>query len=136
VKIVLDTNVLLSGLFFGGQPLRIVEACLSGTVQYVASPEIWAEYEQAATELAKDRPLPALPKLLLQLAAHALVTEVVPLKKPVCRDPDDDKFIACALSAGADCIVSGDKDLHAVRLPGLRLLTPRAFIEEFLEKGT
>jgi uncharacterized protein len=136
VKIVLDTNVLLSGLFFGGQPLRIVEACLGGTVQFVTSPEIWAEYEQAAAELAKDRPLPALPKLLLQLAAQALVIETLPLKKPICRDPDDDKFIACALSAGADCIVSGDKDLHAVRLPGLQVLTPRTFIEDYLERGT
>ena len=136
MKIVLDTNVLLSGLFFGGQPLRIVEACLNGRVRFVISAEIWAEYEQAATELAKDRPLPALPKLLLQLAAEAFMIEAAPLQKPICRDPDDDKFIACALAAGADCIVSGDKDLHAVRLPGLQVLTPRAFMEEFLEKGT
>ena len=80
MKIVLDTNVLLSGLFFGGQPLRIVEACLNGRVRFVISAEIWAEYEQAATELAKDRPLPALPKLLLQLAAEAFMIEAAPFR--------------------------------------------------------
>lgn len=56
MRIVLDTNVLLSGLFFGGVPLRVVEACFEETVELVVTPEIWAEYQEAGLDLAETKP--------------------------------------------------------------------------------
>ena len=53
----------------------------------------------------------------------------------VCRDPNDDKFLELALSGGADCIVSGDKDLlvlHPFR--GVPIVTPRDFVSEAWHK--
>ncbi len=48
----------------------------------------------------------------------------------VCRDPDDDKFLETAINGEASCIVTGDADLLALDpFDGLRILTPRAFLE-------
>jgi predicted nucleic acid-binding protein len=55
--------------------------------------------------------------------------------EPVCEDPDDDKFIACALASGCKVIVSGDKHLLKVSgFGGIRVLRPRAFIDEYLSQ--
>jgi putative PIN family toxin of toxin-antitoxin system len=86
-------------------------------------------------ELSKSRQLPAFPKLFLLLASQTVMVTPILVEQQICRDPDDDKFIACALSAGVDCIISGDKDLHAVRMPGLQVLTPRAFSEKYLDQA-
>jgi putative PIN family toxin of toxin-antitoxin system len=131
VKIVLDTNVLMSGLFFGGMPRRIVDACMAGRVALIASPDIWDEYEQTATELAKSHALPALSRMMHLLASRVTLVAPVALEQPICRDPDDDKFIAAALSADVQHIVSGDKDLRVVKLPGLQVHTPRQFVDKF-----
>ena len=62
--------------------------------------------------------------------------EVVPstaLPEPVCDDPDDDKFLACALTARADLIVSGDKKLLAVSgYEDVAVATPREFSDRWL----
>jgi len=54
---------------------------------------------------------------------------------PVCKDPDDDKFIACAVAAGIKQIVSGDKQLLKVNgYKGIHVLTPRKFVDNYLNK--
>lgn len=53
MKIILDTNVLVSGVFFGGPPARILEAWRDQRIQLVVSEPILAEYENVATELAQ-----------------------------------------------------------------------------------
>jgi len=134
LRIVLDTNVLLSGLFFGGIPLRIVKACLLGTVHLVASTEILQEYREAVLDLARRNPLPSIARLLDMVFASASVVRPAPLDHPVCRDADDDKFIACALAANADFIVSGDRDLHSIPASvGVAVLSPRRFVTEHLQ---
>ena len=57
------------------------------------------------------------------------------LPKPVCDDPDDDMFIACALAAKVKIIISGDKHLLKVwSYKGIEILTPRRFVDTFLCK--
>lgn len=129
MKVVLDTNVVLSGIFFGGLPLKILDACIVGAFDLVVSPEIWAEYEATAQDLALRHPSPLMPQMLHLLASSALMVKAPPLPAPLCRDPNDDMFIACCLAASAFCVVSGDKDLHAVtRIPDFLVLTPRQFL--------
>ena len=59
--------------------------------------------------------------------------ETIKLSEPVCDDPDDDKFIACAISGRAKYIVSGDKHLlKESGYEGLKIVTPRQFLDRYL----
>ena len=111
MTIVVDTNVVLSGTFFGGRPAAVLGACIDGTVTLAASPEIWDEFHRAGRELARSHPTPLLEATLAALASCATHVEASRFEAHVCRDPKDDMFVACALAAGADCLVTGDRDL-------------------------
>lgn len=135
MRVVLDTNVLISGAFFSGPPLQILRSCLEDEYQLALSPEILTEYRRVGEEFSRTRPNPDFEKLLALLLARALIVEVPDLDLPVCRDPQDDKFIACALAVGADVIVSGDRDLLAAsgRL-SIPVVRPREFVDRYLGK--
>jgi predicted nucleic acid-binding protein len=64
---------------------------------------------------------------------HSEIVAAAPLDAPVCTDPDDDMFLACALVAQAKIIVSGDKHLVAIgSWHGIEIFTPRSFANTFL----
>jgi putative PIN family toxin of toxin-antitoxin system len=133
LRIVLDTNVIVSGVFFGGAPGRILEAWRDARVRPVLSVEIFEEYQRVGVELKTRYPGVDLEPFLALLGVHAEFVEAPALKKPVAEDPDDDKFLACAFAAGVPFIVSGDRDLLAQSgWRGIRVLKPRAFVEEYL----
>ena len=111
-RVVVDTNVLISALLFKGALSRFVELWQKGKIVPVISKKIFEELrvvlEYPKFSLSKDE--------LKSIIEHEILPyfEIVEVKeevKSVCRDPEDDKFISCALSASADYIVSGDKDL-------------------------
>ena len=136
MKVVLDTNVLVSGLLFGGTPGRILTAWSGARFTLVASPDILDEYRRVGQELAAGRePLVrALDALLAMVAVHALVVNAPPLTSPVCEDADDDKFLAAALAGGATVVVSGDK--HLLRVSGwhsINVVKPRSFVDRWLD---
>jgi len=110
-RVVLDTNVLVSALLFKGALSRFVELWRKGKIIPVISKETFEELttvlQYPKFSLSKDE--------IKSLIEHEIlpyfeIIEVVKTVKGVCRDPGDDKFVSCALSASADCIVSGDKD--------------------------
>ena len=114
MKIVIDTNVVASAMFFGGRPKQLLELLVSRRLEAYASPEIITEYQETAEERCSRYSDKAvhLP-LSIIIAAMKLIepTSVV----SVCRDPDDNKFIECALDAKCIYIVSGDKDLLTIK---------------------
>ncbi len=114
MRVVLDTNVLISGVFYAGPPLQILISCIEGDFQLALSPDILLEYRRVGEEFSRKRSDPDFERLLSLLVAQALIVEAPDLNQPVCRDPHDDKFIACALAVCADVIVSGDKDLLSI----------------------
>lgn len=135
MKVVLDTNVLVSGLLFGGVPGRILTAWSTGAVRLVISPPILDEYRRVGLELSKGRePLVGLLEALLAtLTVHAQLVDAPPLDAPVGEDPDDEMFLAAALAANARLIVSGDK--HLLRVSGwngIEVLKARAFVDRYL----
>jgi putative PIN family toxin of toxin-antitoxin system len=137
VKFVLDTNVLISGLFFPGLPHRILCAWRDGKLELVLSPEILDEYRRVAEEFSGRSPEPDVEPFLRLLGTRATVVSSPTLPEQVCTDPDDDKFLACALAARAKVITSGDKHLLAVSgYHGVEVLRPRAFVEKYLRKRT
>lgn len=115
MKFVLDTNVLVAALIWGGKPYDLLKIVSNTPHELWTSPILLAEL-QRTLGYAKLKPYLDAKNLNFEvlygqfrLLAHT--THDIPLKAPICRDPDDDTVLACALSAQADYIVSGDKDL-------------------------
>jgi uncharacterized protein len=129
MRVVLDTNVLLSGLLWYGAPHTLIERVREGTLILVSSPALLAELSeviarpQFATILARSNT--SRERSLAELRALAEVLTPPPLAEPVCRDPDDDAVLALALAARADLIVSGDRDLLDLkRFQNIPIVTP------------
>jgi uncharacterized protein len=134
LKVVMDTNVFVSGVFFSGPPYQILKAWQSGEFELIVSREILDEYRRVGEILGEEHPGVDLKPVLNFVLEHAKVYKSAVLKEPVCEDPDDDKFIACALASGSKIIVSGDK--HLLKISGyqrIQVLKPRAFVDEYLE---
>jgi putative PIN family toxin of toxin-antitoxin system len=99
----------------------------------VVSQEILDEYQRVGEILAKEYPVIDLNPILTFVIENAKVYESTKLKEPVCEDPDDDKFIACALASGSGVIISGDK--HLLKVSGyqeIEVLKPRKFVDAYL----
>lgn len=130
MRVVLDTNVFVSAVFFGGPPGKVLAAWRDGVIEVVVSREIVQEYVKVGERLSERFPGVDLGPALDLVAAVAELVAAPPLPSAVCRDPDDDKFLACAMAANARYIVSGDRDLLAVSpYRGVTVVRPRDFIE-------
>ena len=133
MKVVVDTNVLISGVFFGGMPSQVLEAWRDGRIGLVVSPEILEEYRRVGEELAAQFPGVSLAPLLALLVMTAEIIEPPGLPEQVSRDPDDDKFIACALAGDCQLIISGDRHLLEISgYRGVKVVAPREFLETVL----
>ena len=133
MKVVVDTNVVISGVFFGGMPSRVLEAWRDGEFDLVVSPEVLEEYRRVGEELTARFPGISLAPFLALLVMNAEIVEAPGLSDQVSRDRDDDKFIACALAANCQTIISGDKDLLEVTgYQDLKVVAPREFLESVL----
>jgi len=130
VKVVLDTNVLISALLFKGGLSGLVDLWKAGRIVPVLSRETFEEF----------RTVLAYPKFRLN-AGHIKIIiedeilpffEVIEAADPVrgiCKDPDDDKFLACAVSASAAYVVSGDKHLTDIgRYKSVKIINPGEFM--------
>ena len=129
MRVVLDTNVFSSS-FFGGNPRAVIDLWKTGRLTLCLSQEILDEYVEVLRRLGLDS-TPELDELLTFFAtgSHILFTIRTPEVRVV-TDPDDDRFIACALALKAAYIVTGDKALLDVRhCQGLEVVTPRAFLD-------
>ena len=115
IKAILDTNVLISGVFWKGPPFEILKAWQEQRFRLAISLPILDEYRRVLDEFAKERQMPVLNSVLKVIELRSEIVKPVPFSEPVCSDPDDDKFLEAAIAAGADYIVSGDKALLNVK---------------------
>lgn len=133
LKIVMDTNVFISGVFFSGPPYQILKAWQEGEFELVVSQEILDEYRRVGEIMSTEHPQVDLNPILTFVIGHAKVYQPVELGEPVCEDPDDDKFFACAIASGSRVIISGDKHLLKVSgYQGIEVIKPRDFIIRYL----
>jgi len=130
VKVVIDTNVFVSSVF-GGVPRQIVEFWFDGRVTLCLSEPIVMEYQRVLREIGavserEER------ELIDAFASGegVLYANDPPAIESGSADPDDDKFLECALELGAECIVSGDSDLLELgSYMGIPILEPRTFVK-------
>lgn len=114
MKLVLDTNVLVSALFWDGNERRLLMQCLEGRHRIVTSPALLAEVERVLTGKF------GMPKadVRIYLETALSTAEVVTPKQPlqvVAADPADDRVLECAVEGAADLIVTGDRHLLDLR---------------------
>jgi uncharacterized protein len=136
LKLVLDTNVLIAAFIWGGKPYDLLKLSTQPPNEVWTSPLLLEEFHRTL-QYAKLQPY--LEARLLnreilydQFALAVNTVNDVSLKNPVCRDPDDDIVLACALSANADYIISGDKDLLVLKtFEDIPILTTAQALEVF-----
>jgi uncharacterized protein len=133
VRVILDSNVVMSGVFFGGVPGQILTAWRSGRVKLVLSPAILAEYRRVGMILAAQYSEVDFEPFATLLATNSEIVDAPELGIQVSKDPDDDKFLACALATNVHMIVSGDS--HLIEISGwkdIEVLRPRTFVDRYL----
>ncbi len=126
--IVIDTNTFIAaGWHTHAHARRVFAAVARRRFQMAVTAEILAEYHDVSRRPAfagKNHD-----GLLAWIEKFAILVEPVALGKQRSRDLKDDKFIACALAAGAATIVTGDQDLLILAKPfGIEITTPAKFI--------
>jgi uncharacterized protein len=130
IKAVLDTNVFISGVFWKGPPFEVPRAWQEERFRLAISLPIFQEYRRALAELTRVRAVPVLTSVLRIIELHSEMVEPVSFAKPVCSDPDDDKFLEAAIAASADYVVSGDKALLNLKSHfGIEIVRPARFLK-------
>jgi putative PIN family toxin of toxin-antitoxin system len=129
MKVVIDTNVLMSGIFWTGAPNKLLKAWYQNAFNLVLSPPILEEYIRVNAILAERYEGVDASSVIELIAGRSEMYEPVELNESICDDPDDDKFVVCAISAGCSYIVSGDKHLLNVSgYSGIQVLKPASFV--------
>ena len=135
LKVVLDTNILVSGHFWKGPPYRCLLAVDAGLAMLIVSDPILTELREKLTGkfgLSKSEVDPILDRL----RTHAELTPIQGMSGWVPQDPDDDKFIETALVGEAGVIVSGDRHLLALgKIQDIEILTARQFLDRLAVAG-
>jgi putative PIN family toxin of toxin-antitoxin system len=133
IRVVIDTNVVISALLFGGIPGKLIKLWKNGRIKPLVSREIIDEYLKVLT----------YPKFSLseEEINYILYREILPFfeviafkQRPVIikADPSDDKFIRCAQSGKAKVIISGDQHLLSLTsYKEIKILSPSQFLEEY-----
>jgi putative PIN family toxin of toxin-antitoxin system len=109
MKLVFDTNVLISAFIARGLSHRVLEHCIIRH-EVVVSQFILDELHEKLVKKFKYT-LEVADEAVNLLRSSIEVVVPVPLSAPVCRDPDDDTILATAAAGGCDRIITGDKDL-------------------------
>ncbi len=133
VKAVLDTNVLVSALFWRGTPYRCLLVAEAGLYELVISDEILDELEKVLAKkfrLSKGEVEEAV-GVIQKIGQRVEISKRVQVVK---YDPDDDKFLEAAIAAAAEIIVSGDQHLLQLhQYEGIQILKASDFLKQVLK---
>jgi putative PIN family toxin of toxin-antitoxin system len=135
MRVVADTNVIISGLFWHGAPRKILVAARDEKIELYTSGSLLAELddvlqrEKMAKRLASAKVKAS--EIVLGYAALASVVKVTSVVKAITEDPDDNRVLECARAAKADVIVSGDSHLLKLKqFRKIKTLTPEELLNQ------
>ncbi len=135
LKVVIDTNVFISS-FFGGIPRKIINLWRDGDILICLSQPIIDEYIKVLERLglSKKDKLFKLTKLFAE-GYNVLFISNTPKIEIVKDDPDDNKFIECAIALDCKIIISGDSHLKSIKkYIDIEILSPREFIKKLYKE--
>jgi putative PIN family toxin of toxin-antitoxin system len=131
MNVVIDTNVFLSSFLSSrGSPRKIIDRWKRGDIAWCLCAEILEEYGDVLARFGlSESPEFAQLRELFKARRHIVWAVIANELRVVLADPDDDKFIECALSTGAAYLVSGDRHLRVLeRYQGIRIVSPAEFL--------
>ncbi len=134
MNVVLDTNTVISGLFWKGAPRQILDLARSGTFTLFTSPDLLTELadvlgrQKFSARLAQANA--SIEELVLGYASLAITVRPNKIDPVIKADPDDDKVLACAKTANAEVIASGDSHLLDLKeYEGIKIMTVHQLLE-------
>lgn len=130
MKVVIDTNIFVSS-FFGGNPKKIIDLWKKEKITLCLSKDILNEYIELLLRIGLKNEV-EIEELISLFAKrfNILFTAKTPEIEAVRGDPDDDKFIECAVALKAEIIITGDKALKVLEeYKGIKVLTPQQFLK-------
>lgn len=128
LKVVIDTNVYISAIFWGGNPRRVIDLGRDGKVEFYTSEAI---VKEIMTVLLKKFKLSFndVERILLDFLSFNLLVKPTQSIRVISEDPEDDKFIECAISCNADYIISGDRHLINLKeYEGIKIVNSVEFL--------
>ena len=127
-KVILDTNVFISGIVFGGNSRKIINLWLEKKFILCISPELKAEI---LSKLKRKFLLPEEDLQTIQAALDTYSLKFVPKTKlNICRDPQDNFLFELAEESKADFMISGDKKvLELMRYKNTKIISPKNFLD-------
>lgn len=129
-KVVLDSNVLISAIVFGGKPRQILQSIIRGKVGLADLEVILEEVKAVLTGRKFQFPSPVVHAVMTEIRIMSELVEPQVRIDKIKRDPDDNRVLECAVESKADCIVSGDMDLLKLgSFKGISIVNPTGFIE-------
>ncbi|MCJ7524686.1 MAG: putative toxin-antitoxin system toxin component, PIN family [Candidatus Aminicenantes bacterium] len=129
--LVLDSNVYISAVLFGGKPRRIIEAALAGRIRLATSAPILEEIESVLSGKKFKFHETAAREIVNEISSLAEIFEPVEKISRIKEDPADNRILECALAAGAAAIVSGDSHLLSLGVfRSIPILNPADCLEK------
>lgn len=130
--VVYDTNILISGMVWGGTPYDCIKLAMTDSVEGLTCAEIIAEFNEKLTtklEYSQFR----TSKIVTRLLGFLQMVKITNKLERITKDPDDDKVIECAIVGGATHIVTGDKKhlLPLQNYQGIHIVTAVDFLGQF-----
>ena len=132
LKVVIDTNVFISS-FFGGIPREIINFWKSGKITLCLSQAIIEEYIDVLNRLGlkNKNEIQKLTRLFAE-SYNSVFTIATPNLDIVKDDPDDNKFIECAVALDSKIIISGDKHLRSIKkYIDIHIMSPKEFVDKY-----
>ena len=136
MKVVLDTNVIVSGTFWTGNSFKVLELVNQEDIVLIITLPILQEYDRIIhseeimekTTIYQQRRIQALQKIL----SKATIVEPKERIEIIKNDPDDNKFLEAAIEAKADYIISQDKHLFIIKeFRNIKIIKPEEFLNLF-----
>ncbi len=128
-KVVLDTNVLISALVFGGKPRQITDLLADKMIRVAVSQEALTELRRKITAKFPDY-VEVLKRFEKLLERDAQLVTLGSIQINICQDPDDNKFIETALLGNCDYIISGDRHLLELKqYQDIKIIKPAVFLK-------
>jgi uncharacterized protein len=128
LQVVIDTNVWISGLVFGGNPEKVMRQFIEGQLIVITAEELLSELRR---KIVQRFPLyePQLALLEASIREDAILVRLGTVQISASRDADDNKFLETAVIGNAEYIISGDKDLLTIKsYDGIKILKPSDFL--------
>ena len=136
MKVVLDTNVLVSGTFWRGASSKILEMADRGELEIILSKELIDEYysvinrEEIMNKIANKNLI--LNKAVCKIIKESKIVEPLEKLNIVTEDSDDNVILECAVEGNVNCIISQDNHLLKLKeFKGIKIITPEEFLRRF-----